>query len=285
MSRCYYTTSELSFPLSDSLSLSSPPLLAEAAATGPAEAPAPATTLLRTRTHCLLRQQASGEGSAVHSAEEAAAAAKTPASSSSSSSSSSPSSPPPPFLRPFFGAGVEGWFAAIPPVAAVAAVAVVIGLAVVANGRLTAEVPPADGGGWTGTDLYTGPQLQLPDWATGIQPVVAAPRLTRKGNQLPAATPAPAPSADQPMQAAAAPLPPEAAAMLKAVAAVQAEMLKTSTWVGESFAEDARAMHYGEKDAAMIHGRASPKEVQSLIEEGVPVAPVLVPVVPPGEVN
>jgi hypothetical protein len=80
-------------------------------------------------------------------------------------------------------------------------------------------------------------------------------------------------------------LPPEAAAMLRAVAAVQSEMLKSSTWVGENFAEDARAMHYGEKDAAMIHGRASPEDVKSLIEEGVPVAPVIVPVVPPGEVN
>ncbi len=129
--------------------------------------------------------------------------------------------------------------------------------------------------------LVTCPTCGAPE----VDKALSAPRLSRKGNQLPAAIPAPAPSAEQPMQAAAAPLPPEAAAMLKAVAAVQAEMLKTSTWVGESFADDARAMHYGEKDAAMIHGRASPREVQSLIEEGVPVAPVLVPVVPPGEVN
>ena len=73
--------------------------------------------------------------------------------------------------------------------------------------------------------------------------------------------------------------------MLKAMAAMQAEALKSSTWVGDSFAEDVRAMHYGEKDAALVHGRASPGEVKELIEEGIPVAPVLVPVVPPGEVN
>lgn len=128
--------------------------------------------------------------------------------------------------------------------------------------------------------LVTCPACGAPD----VDKALSAPRLTRKGNQLPAASPAPTPSAPaQPVTSA--PLPPEAAAMLRAVAAVQSEMLKSSTWVGESFAEDARAMHYGEKDAVMIHGRASPEDVKSLIEEGVPVAPVIVPVVPPGEVN
>jgi hypothetical protein len=127
--------------------------------------------------------------------------------------------------------------------------------------------------------LVTCPVCGAPD----VDKALSAPRLTRKGNQLPAPSAAPRPDAPQPV--ANGPLPPEAVAMLKAVAAVQSEMLKSSTWVGENFAEDARAMHYGEKDPAMIHGRASRTEVQSLIEEGVPVAPVIVPVVPPGEVN
>ncbi|MBX9885479.1 MAG: DUF1178 family protein [Novosphingobium sp.] len=122
--------------------------------------------------------------------------------------------------------------------------------------------------------------------APGVDKALSAPRLTRKGNQLPAAPAAPAAPRGEVLQpVASGPLPPEAVAMLKAVAAVQTEMLKSSTWVGESFADDARAMHYGEKDPAMIHGRASRTEVQSLIDEGVAVAPVIVPVVPPGEVN
>jgi hypothetical protein len=116
-----------------------------------------------------------------------------------------------------------------------------------------------------------------------VEKALSVPRLTRKGNQLPAVSAKPRAEPAQPV--AFGPLPPEAVAMLKAVAAVQTEMLKSSTWVGENFAEDARAMHYAEKDHAMIHGRASPAEVQGLIEEGVPVAPVIVPVVPPGEVN
>jgi len=124
--------------------------------------------------------------------------------------------------------------------------------------------------------------------ALEVGKALSAPHVGRKGNQmavaapvtevLPAAAPAPQPMANTP-------LPPEAAAVLKAMAAMQAEALKSSTWVGDKFAEDVRAMHYGEKDAALVHGRASPGEVKDLLEEGIPVAPVLVPVVPPGEVN
>jgi hypothetical protein len=73
--------------------------------------------------------------------------------------------------------------------------------------------------------------------------------------------------------------------MLRAVALAQAEAIKSSTWVGTSFAEDARAMHYGDKDAAPIHGQATPEEARDLLEEGIAVAPLLIPVVPPGEAN
>ncbi|MCH7629144.1 MULTISPECIES: DUF1178 family protein [Novosphingobium] len=114
---------------------------------------------------------------------------------------------------------------------------------------------------------------------------VMAPRVGRKGNQLPtptAALPTPVEAKPQPMAHA---LPPEAAAMMKAIAVMQAEALKTSTWVGDSFAENARAMHYGEKDAVPIHGQATLDEARELIEEGVEVAPILFPVVPPGEAN
>ncbi len=119
---------------------------------------------------------------------------------------------------------------------------------------------------------------------------VMAPRLGRKGNQLPAAAPAvpaqgtPAPIEARPQSMAHA-LPPEATAMMKAIAVMQAEALKTSTWVGDGFAENARAMHYGEKDAAPIHGQATLDEARELIEEGVEVAPILFPIVPPGEAN
>lgn len=114
-----------------------------------------------------------------------------------------------------------------------------------------------------------------------VAKAVMAPNIGRKGNQVPApVTPSASASVSAP-----APLPPQAAAVLRALAQVQAEALRQSTWVGDSFAADARAMHYGEKDAALIHGQATPDEARALIEEGVEIAPILFPVAPPGEVN
>lgn len=62
-------------------------------------------------------------------------------------------------------------------IAAVAAAAVVLAMLVV--GRPTAEVPPAEGTRWTEDQLYTQPQLEVPAWASGIRPLVSAPRLAR----------------------------------------------------------------------------------------------------------
>lgn len=123
-----------------------------------------------------------------------------------------------------------------------------------------------------------------------VTKAVMAPNVGRKGNQLAlpvtkAETSAPLPVPSPAPSMANMRLPPEAVAMFKAVAEMQTEALKSSTWVGEKFADDARAMHYGEKDVVPIHGRTSLKEAQELIEEGIPVAPVLVPVVPPDEAN
>jgi hypothetical protein len=109
---------------------------------------------------------------------------------------------------------------------------------------------------------------------------VMAPAVGRKGNQLPA--PSAKPAEKKPM---AAGLPPKAAAMLRTIATMQAEAIKNSTWVGDKFADDARAMHYGEKDHALIHGQATPDEAQELLEEGIGVAPLLIPVVPPEQAN
>lgn len=119
-----------------------------------------------------------------------------------------------------------------------------------------------------------------------VQKAVMAPNIARKGNQavaLPVSQPEndPAPVVTN----AAPPLPPEAAALFRAMAAAQAEALKTSRWVGDKFADTARAIHYGERESEQVHGQATPKEAQELAEEGVAIAPVLFPLVPPGEAN
>ena len=81
------------------------------------------------------------------------------------------------------------------------------------------------------------------------------------------------------------PMPPQVQQALAALAKMQAETLKNSTWVGDKFAEETRKMHYGERDEALIHGQASLAEAKALIEEGVPVAPLPFPVAPPEKLN
>jgi hypothetical protein len=69
------------------------------------------------------------------------------------------------------------------------------------------------------------------------------------------------------------------------LAAMQAEMLKKSRWVGDEFAETARAMHLGEIESEQVHGKATIEQAKSLVDEGVPVAPLPFPVTPPTQVN
>jgi hypothetical protein len=72
---------------------------------------------------------------------------------------------------------------------------------------------------------------------------------------------------------------------LAKLAALQANILKDSEWVGDRFAQEARSIHLGEAKARAVHGSATPAEAKSLIDEGVPVAPLPFPVVPPNQVN
>ena len=72
---------------------------------------------------------------------------------------------------------------------------------------------------------------------------------------------------------------------LARVAEIQAELLKDSRWVGNEFADTARAMHSGEIEREQVHGNATLEQAKSLVDEGVPVAPLPLPVVPPNQVN
>ena len=111
---------------------------------------------------------------------------------------------------------------------------------------------------------------------TAVDKAPMAPAVPKKGNQL--VTPAkPAP--------VAAGLPPEAVAVMETLARMQAEALKQSRWVGEDFAEQSRAIHYGEREAEPIHGKATLEEAKELLEEGVAVMPLPFPVVPPDQAN
>lgn len=79
--------------------------------------------------------------------------------------------------------------------------------------------------------------------------------------------------------------PEEVKKMLAAAAALQKTLLAGSESVGPRFAAEARAIHLGEAEQRPIHGEATRAEAESLIEEGVAIAPLPFPVVPPGEEN
>lgn len=79
--------------------------------------------------------------------------------------------------------------------------------------------------------------------------------------------------------------PAEIKAMLGALASAQSKALETSRWVGGQFAAEARAMHDGDRKHEPIHGRASLAEAKALVEDGISVAPLPLPVVPPEQTN
>ena len=56
-------------------------------------------------------------------------------------------------------------------------------------------------------------------------------------------------------------------------------------FVGDKFADEARAIHLGEAEARAIHGQATPQEAEDLRDEGIPVAPLPFPVPPPETEN
>lgn len=66
----------------------------------------------------------------------------------------------------------------------------------------------------------------------------------------------------------------EAAEARAALRALRQKMMAEAEHVGGAFPEEARKIHYGEADARAIYGEASGAEVEALLEEGVPVAPL-----------
>jgi hypothetical protein len=107
-----------------------------------------------------------------------------------------------------------------------------------------------------------------------------APAVGRKGNQQAATA-----GRDKGKGLSNTPMTPEVAEALGKLAEAQARALENSTWVGKDFVEQSRAMHYGERDHAAIHGEATLQEAKELLDEGVPVAPLPLPIAPPDDVN
>ncbi|ARS25806.1 DUF1178 family protein [Sphingomonas sp. KC8] len=111
--------------------------------------------------------------------------------------------------------------------------------------------------------------------AADVAKAVMAPRVAAKGNQR--------------SEAASVPLssdgPEKLRKVMHALAEAQARALDGSDYVGERFADEARAMHLGESEHRAIHGQASVDEARALVDEGVAIAPLPFPVRPPGTDN
>ena len=57
-------------------------------------------------------------------------------------------------------------------------------------------------------------------------------------------------------------------------AAIRKEIADNCDDVGDNFADEARAMFYGEKPSRGIYGKATPDQAKALQEEGVPALPI-----------
>jgi len=106
-----------------------------------------------------------------------------------------------------------------------------------------------------------------------IGKAVMAPNVGAKGNRA---------SAIVPMRNESLAAPADLKAALAALAKAQAKALEGSEHVGPRFAAEARAIHDGDAPERAIHGQATAQEAKALVEDGVPVVPLPLPVVPPG---
>lgn len=120
-----------------------------------------------------------------------------------------------------------------------------------------------------------------------VQKMLSVPNVGRKGNQVVAVGRSVPVSDEGKLSPETEPsaLAPAVLKLVEKLAVAQTEILKTSQWVGGNFAETARAIHYGEETDRLIHGETSTQEAKALVEEGINVAPLLFPVVPPTAKN
>jgi hypothetical protein len=116
-----------------------------------------------------------------------------------------------------------------------------------------------------------------------VEKAIMAPRIVGKKARE-RAEPEPqsaAPQAPAETQAATTPTPLVMAQELELRAKLKElrdHIVKNADNVGERFPNEARAMHYGDKEHRPIYGEATPDEAKALVEEGIDVSPL--PVLP-----
>ena len=111
-----------------------------------------------------------------------------------------------------------------------------------------------------------------------IRKAIMAPAITRGERQQEVIPP---PPAAESVPAPANPVPPSPQALVRMMLmmrAVREHVERNFDNVGAQFPEEARKIHYGERDPHGIFGEATGDEVRELIEEGIEIMPL--PVAP-----
>ena len=110
-----------------------------------------------------------------------------------------------------------------------------------------------------------------------VEKAIMAPRIVGKKGRGPATPPPEAAPAVAPDAAPSGPtslmLAQEKELRTK-LKELRDHIVKNADNVGERFANEARAMHYGDKEHRPIYGEASPEDAKSLIDEGIEVSPL-----------
>ncbi len=118
--------------------------------------------------------------------------------------------------------------------------------------------------------------------STKVEKAIMAPRLARAETTEPPKLP-PMPAAARPQRPAPAQAPvtvmsPPERELRKKLKELRDHITKNADYVGPSFPEQARKIHYGEIEHRSIYGEASPDEAKELHEEGIEFHPL--PILP-----
>jgi hypothetical protein len=113
-----------------------------------------------------------------------------------------------------------------------------------------------------------------------VEKAIMAPRLSRGESAEPAAPPMPPanPAPAVPVKAPLAMMSPPEREFRKKLKELRDHITKNADYVGPSFPEQARKIHYREIEHRSIYGEASPDEARELHEEGIEFHPL--PILP-----
>jgi hypothetical protein len=108
-----------------------------------------------------------------------------------------------------------------------------------------------------------------------VEKAIMAPRIVSKKGREKAPVPAEAPApVETPANESTSLMMAQERELRAKIKELRDHIVKSADNVGERFPNEARAMHYGDKEHRPIYGEASPEEARALIDEGVEVSPL-----------